>query len=138
MKILKEADVECCAYHHLRKFLRRDDEWRVFARKYSPRTGYYTDLVILRGLKPRIAVEIKWARKTISKKDRKALRSARKNLEVKKTYFYSVMADGSPYEKLPKKSEPEKYRLFERVVDLGYSSKNKIDEWKKQRKLYRV
>jgi len=77
LKILKEADVECCAYHHLRKFMRGDKRWRIFARKYSSRTGYYTDLMIFLKNKERIAIEIKWRRNTISGKDRRALRSVR-------------------------------------------------------------
>lgn len=137
LKILKEADVECCAYHHLRKFLRGDKNWRIFARKYSSRTGYYTDLMIFRGKKERIAIEIKWRRNTISRKDRRALRSVRRKLGVKKTYFYSVLADGSMYEKLPAKITTEKHRLFERVVDLGYKDQKKIDEWRKERSTYR-
>jgi len=76
--------------------------------------------------------------KNISKKDRKALASARKNLRVKKTYFYSVMPDASSYVKLPEKKEAEKYRLFERVVDLGYAGKQEIEEFKRQRKEFRV
>jgi hypothetical protein len=137
LKILKEADVECCAYHHLRKFMRGDKSWRVFARKYSSRTGYYTDLIIFREKKARIAIEIKWRRNTISGKDRRALRNVRRKLGVKKTYFYCVLADGSSYEKLTTKRSTEKYRLFERIVDLGYKDQEKIDEWRKERSTYR-
>lgn len=133
LRILKEGDVECCAYYHLRRLLKTDRNWRVFARKYSPRTGYYADLVIFRGKKARVAIEIKWKRKVISGKDRRSLASARKNLRVKKTYFYSVMPDGSSYKKSQKK-ESEKYRLFERVVDLGYKDRKKIEEFQEQRK----
>jgi hypothetical protein len=43
----------------------------VFARKFSPRTGFYTDLVIFHDKKARIAIEIKWGKKRISKKDRR-------------------------------------------------------------------
>jgi len=138
LRILKEGDVECCAYYHLRKTLKPDPNWRVFARKYSPKTGYYTDLVIFHFKKARIAIEIKWGRKSISKKDRKALASAKKNLRAKKTYFYSVLPDASNYEKLPTKRKAEKYRLFERVVDLGYASKQDIEEFRRQRKEFRV
>jgi hypothetical protein len=138
LRILKEGDVECCAYYHLRKTLKPDPNWRVFARKYSPKTGYYTDLVIFHFKKARIAIEIKWSKENLSKKDRKALASARKNLRVKKTYFYSVMPDASSYEKLPAKRKAEKYRFFECVVDLGYPNQQKIAEFKQQRREYRV
>jgi len=138
LRILKEGDVECCAYYHLRKTLKPDPNWRVFARKYSPKTGYYADLVIFHFKKARIAIEIKWRENKISRKDRKALASARKNLRVKKTYFYSVMPDASSYEKLPQKKEAEKYRLFECVVDLGNVSKERIEEFERRRREFRV
>jgi hypothetical protein len=134
MRILKEGDVECCAYYHLRKFFKPDTEWRVFARKFSQKTGFYTDLVIFHRKKARIAIEIKWRRNRISTKDRRALASARKNLRVKKTYFYSVLPDASLYNKLTEKRAAEKYRLFERVVDLGYVSKKRIAEFEARRK----
>jgi hypothetical protein len=138
-RILKEGDVECCSYYHLRKFLKPDPDWHVFARKHSPRTGFYTDLMILHGAKPKIAIELKWRKRCIPKKDRDALASARKNLGVKKTYFYCVMPDASHYEKLSsrRKRTAEKYRLFERVVDLGYQSRRKIEEFQQQRREFR-
>jgi len=138
LRILKEGDVECCAYYHLRRLLRRDPSWRVFARKFSPKTGYYTDLVIFHSKKARIAIEIKWKGAKISKKDRKALASARKNLKVRKTYFYNVLPDGSAYKKVPEKKEAEKYRMFERVVDLGYADKKKIEMFRQQRRELRA
>ena len=138
LRVLKEGEVECCAYYHLRKALKPDPNWRVFARKFSPKTGYYTDLVIFHGKKARIAIEIKWGKKRISGKDRRALASARKNLRVKKTYFYCAMPDASIYKKLPKKRTAEKFRLFERIVDLGYTSKQEIEDFKRQRKEFRV
>jgi hypothetical protein len=138
LRILKEGDVECCTYYHLRKTLKPDPNWRVFARKFSQKTGYYTDLVIFHFKKARIAIEIKWGKKNIPKKDRNALASARKNLKVKKTYFYSVTPDASNYEKLPSKGKGEKYRLFERVVDLGYANQEKIEEFKRRRKEFRI
>lgn len=138
LRILKEGDVECCAYYHLRKILKPDPNWRVFARKFSPLTGFYTDLVIFHDKKARIAIEIKWGKKKISERDRSALACARKNLGVKKTYFYCVMPDASPYKKLPEKKKTEKYRLFERVVDLSYASEQDIDEFRRQRKEFRI
>ena len=103
-----------------------------------PTSRYYTDLLIFHFKKARIAIEIKWGEKNISKKYRNALASARKNLRVRQTYFYSVMPDASSYEKLPAKRKAEKYRLSERVVDLGYASKERIEEFKRQRKEFRV
>src|SRR5260370_4866532 len=136
LRILKEADVECCMYYHLRRILRPDPSWRVFARKFSPKTGFYTDLVIFHGLKARIAIEIKWRKEKISKKDRRSLASTRDNLGVKKTYFYCVIPDASLYKKVSKK-EAEKYRLFEQVADLRYGTKQEIEEFERRRKEFR-
>jgi hypothetical protein len=137
LRILKEGDVECCAYYHLRKILKPDPNWRVFARKFSPQTGYYTDLAIFHHKKARIAIEIKWRKYKITKKDREALASTRKNLGVKKTYFYCVMPDASTYQKASKR-EGEKFRFFERIVDLGYTSKEEIEEFERRRREFRA
>jgi hypothetical protein len=47
------------------------------------------------------------------------------------------MPDASRYEKLPIKKKAEQYRLFERVVDLGYA-KEDIKEFQRTRKEFRV
>lgn len=137
LRILKEADVECCAYYHLRRFLKRDRTWHVFARKHSPNTGFYTDLIIFHNQKAKIAIELKWRQDRISRKDRRALASTIGNLGVRKTYFYCVMPDISKYEKLPSKRSDEKYRFFERPVDLGYKSERRRDEFLRQRRSLR-
>jgi hypothetical protein len=62
------------------------------------------------------------------------LASARKHLRVKKTYFYCVMPDASAYKKLLEKSEAERYRLFERIVDLRYASPEEIEEFRQWRR----
>lgn len=134
--LLREADVACSAYHHLRKFLKGDSRWRVFANKYSRSMGRYLDLMIYRNEKPRIAVEIKWRRSEISRKDRKVLRQAPGRLSVKKAYFLCVVPDSSAYERVHKRSD-EKYRLFEILVDLGYEDRRKVVEWKRRRKEFR-
>src|SRR5439155_24639973 len=134
LRILKEGDVECCSYYHLRKILMPEPNWRVFAHKFSQKTGYYTDLVIYHRKRARIAIEIKWGKKNISKKDRKALGSARKNLPVKKTYFYSVMLGATNYRKLRGRRKAEEYRLFERTVDVGYRSKHAMEGFRRRRR----
>ncbi len=134
--LLREPDVACSAYNYLRRFLKGDTRWRVFASKYSRATGHYHDLMIYRYRKPRIAVEIKWRKPEISHKDRKGLRRARNKLKVKKTYFLCVVPDSGAYKRANKR-EGEKYRLFEVIVDLGYKSRQKIAEWKMRRKEFR-
>jgi hypothetical protein len=58
-KMLREADLACCVYHHIRKFLRGDNDWRLFAHKFVKRIGRYPDLLLLREKKPEIAIEVK-------------------------------------------------------------------------------
>jgi len=87
-RIFREADFECCVYYHLRKFLHGDDKWRVVTRRYSQRTGKYPDILILRNKKPLIAIELKWRRKSISRKDRKSLREYQEKIGVKKNLFH--------------------------------------------------
>jgi hypothetical protein len=137
-RIRREAEVENCSYYHLRKFLNPDRDWRVFARRHSSRTGFYTDLLIFQGTKPRIAIETKWRKNGIPEKDRRALASALTNLEgVEKAYFYVVMPDASGYVKLKKKTDIEKNRLFERVVDLHYSEEDR-KEWQRKRAEFKL
>ncbi len=74
--IIKEADIECCAYYHLRRFLRGDARWRVLARKHSVVTRHYTDLMIFKRKSCQLAIEIKWRHEQIYPKDRRSLRRA--------------------------------------------------------------
>ena len=138
LKILKEGDAECCAYHHLRKFLRRDPKWRVFARKYVQR-GFYPDLLIYKSNEMKFAVELKWRKHKISRHDRKKLRQLlNQSGGPRKAYSLSVIPEGG-YENA-RKRDSEKYGLFELVVDLGYSGRNgvrKIKDWEEKRERFR-
>jgi hypothetical protein len=139
LRITKEADIECCMYYHLRKTLPADGIWTILARKYSVRTDHYVDLLVLRKKRPRLAIEIKWNRNSISDKDLRSLVRALKRLRVNKAYYVSVGPDISKesYDRLPKK-DSEKYRLHEVPVGLDDASKDakaKRKEWKRQRNL---
>lgn len=139
LRITKEADIECCMYYHLRKTLPADGIWTILARKYSARTDHYVDLLVLRKKRPRIAIEIKWNRKSILPKDLRSLMRALKRLRVNKAYYVSVGPDISveSYDRLTKK-DAAKYRLHEVPVGLDDASKDanaKRKEWKRQRNL---
>lgn len=136
LRIIKEGDLECSVYYHLRRFCRRDPEWRIFARKYARKTGRYPDITVYHGLKPRVAIELKWMRKQISRKDRRSLVSSLRRLKVKKAYFFTTALRSSQYSKL-RKTEFEKYRLHERLVALDLPrAEEKI--WKSKRKRFRT
>jgi len=90
IRLVKEADVECATYHHLRRFLGKDPKWLVLARKYVKRTGKYPDLLIYKNDCPRLAIELKWNRATIEKKDIQSLKAVRKRLGVNKVYWISA------------------------------------------------
>jgi hypothetical protein len=123
LRILKEGDLECCTYFHLRTFLACDQNWRVFARKRSPKTGRYTDIMLYRGKKPQLAIEIKYDWDEPARKDRTSLVSVREKLGIQKTYFVTTLPS-KKYKKSPKRKS-EKYRHFEVIVDLGYVGRDK-------------
>ncbi len=140
LRLLPSADIECCAYYHLRRFLRRDTRWRVLARKHSVVTRHYTDLMIYKRQSCQLAMELKWRHDQIDPKDRRSLRRALGKLGVRKCYFITALPDASDYQHLPK-TKTEKYRLFEIVVDLGYRGANrleKVEAWLNERKKFRV
>lgn len=114
-KLVREADVECAAYMHLRHFLNSDPKWTVLARRHIPQTGYYVDLVIFQGGSPRVAIEIKWGRTAITSKDRASLRAAITDLGVNKAYWLSAAVLGNNAIPLDK-DDDEKNSLFQLSV----------------------
>ena len=134
LRIVKEADIECASYFHLRRFLRRDDRWRVLARKHARRTGRYIDMLIFRKGIPRMAIEFKWWRYQISGKDRRSLVASLYRLRVNKAYFICCTPDRSRYQKLEKRPG-EKFRLHECIVGLDWPTE-KREQWNEQRKRF--
>jgi hypothetical protein len=139
LRITKEADIECCIYYHLRKTLPSDGVWTLLARKYARYTGHYIDLIVLRKKCPRLAIEIKWNRKRMSKKDRRSLNKALRKMRVNQAYFISVGPDVSRenYKKI-EKTESEKNRLHEIPIGLSATAskrKSRIAKWKRERNL---
>lgn len=135
LRIVKEADVECAAYHHLRHFTGEDSRWRVLARKHVKRTGHYVDLLIFKNYRPVIAVEFKWGKTQIGKKDRRSLLRALKNLGVNKAYWLSTVSSdkpGAPFSKKP----VEKGVLHRIIVRLGLSGPE-LAVWKQSRRRLR-
>jgi hypothetical protein len=126
-KLVREADVECAAYMHLRRFLHKDKQWTVLARRHIPHTGFYVDLVLFQRDVPRVAIEIKWGMKTMNSKDRKSLGDALSILGVNKAYWLSAAVIGSelnPIEKTPE----EKNALFQLCVR-GDLNENERTAW---------
>ena len=62
-------------------------DWRAFARRFSQQTGYPVDLMIFYRKKPRIAMELKWQRERISRKDRESFNEAGRELKVQRAYY---------------------------------------------------
>jgi hypothetical protein len=132
--MIKEADLECCAYHHLRRFLRKDSTWKVFARKHSLHTGHYIDFIIFRRGYPRIAIELKWNRTGISSKDRRSLRRGIKSLRTNRAYFITTLIGARVYRQI-KKTTLEKNRLFEIVIPLTLKGVE-LTSWKLSRRAF--
>jgi len=138
-RIFKEADLECCVYFHLRNRLESERRWRIFARKHSRKTGHFTDLVLYKRYTPCIAIELKWRKDELGKKDRSALGKALSELKVKKAYFFSALPDESGY-KTSNKSEDEKGSPFEFPIGLSYKGadrEKRLRSWEHCRKKFR-
>ena len=133
LRIVKEADVECAAYYHIRRFLGEDPRWRVLARKYVRGTGHYVDLLIVKRTHPVIAVELKWDRHQIGKKDKKSLSGALKRLHVNKVYWLSALSKAHVRPVRTKKKPSEKYVFHHVLVTHGLTGA-KFERWKKERK----
>jgi hypothetical protein len=131
LRIVKEGDLECCTYYHLRRFLSDDPRWKVLARRHWRVSGKhrYTDLIIFLNHTPCIAIELKWRRKKISRKDLKSLKSALKELKVHKAYFITtVIPDASEY----KRSQKE---ICEIPVGLDFSEDN-YERWREEKRKF--
>ena len=129
-KLVKEADIECASYMHLRRFLDKDSDWTVLARRHIPHTGRYIDLVLFWRHVPRIAIEIKWGAKTIQPKDRSSLSDALTKLGVNKAYWIS--ASGLGHEKqLIQKTGVEK-GVLKQIVVRGNFSEDEANTWRSE------
>lgn len=140
--IIREADLATCVYYHLRRFLRSDHTWRVFAERHSTRTGHFIDMVIFReGIeaskkiqRPRIAIELKWNWPTMPKKDRASLNKCIRQMGIEKVYFISAVTKKTGYRTIVKK-DVEKYRLFEIAIPLGLKGEER-EKWRSERRLF--
>ena len=83
---------------------------------------------------PRVAIEFKWRRNRISRKDRRSLVASLIRLRVNKAYFFCALPDSSRYRRLCKRPV-EKYALHERVVGLDLPPEH-IRQWEEERKKY--
>jgi hypothetical protein len=139
LKMVKEADLECCVYYHFRKFFSSDRRWRMLARKHSKLTGHYVDFLIFREIKseiqPKFAIELKWNAATMSPKDRRSLCRCVEQLHVHKAYFITTHYAKKDFNKMVKTDATEKHHIFEIVIILPYVDGQKA-EWKKRRRAY--
>lgn len=135
LRFVREADVECAAYHHLRHYIGEGSKWRVFARKHVKRTGHYIDLLVFKRECPVIAIELKWGQVDIGQKDRKSLYLAITKLKVQKAYWLSVVCSDKKKKALNKRLK-ENNVLFRIIVRLGFSGK-KLDDYKERRRFFK-
>jgi hypothetical protein len=135
LRIVKEADVECAAYHHLRRYIGEDPKWRVFARKHVKRTGHYIDLLIFKNECPVIALELKWGQVNIEKKDRESLYKALTKLKVQKAYWLSLVCSEKKKKRLVKRGK-ENNVLHRIIVRLGIVGRDR-DDYMQRRELFK-
>jgi hypothetical protein len=137
-RMLAEADLEACIYRHLREFLNSDKSWRIFVRAFAKDLGRYPDLTILDGNKRRVAIELKWRRDRISKKDRGVLNKFLDTPHARKAYFITTVRNKSDYRKLgAEKTQREKYRLKEIAVALNLRG-SPLRSWEAKRRSIRA
>ena len=135
LRIVKEADVECAAYHHLRKFIGESRRWRVLARKHVPRTGHYVDILIFKDFRPALALELKWGQTNIGRKDRHSLNACLQDLGVHKAYWLSARASQKKKERWLK--ETIEKGVMHRIIVRLELSEAKLKDWRANRKLLR-
>jgi hypothetical protein len=130
LRIVKEADIECAVYFHLRQYIGDDSRWLVLARKHVPQTSHYVDLFIFKDGEATIALELKWAKYKIGKKDKRSLERAREHLGVE-TYWLSVVP---PENTGPRevKETCEEHLLHELVVGAELDAPE-LEEWRCRR-----
>lgn len=92
IKIIKESDLQCCIYYHLRNFLQQDTRWKISTRIFVPHTGKFPDIILFKKDIPKIGIELKWNKKSLGKKDRKSLHKLLE-IGVNKVYYINVMID---------------------------------------------
>ena len=131
LRMVKVADLECCAYFHLRRFFDENTTWKVFARKHAPHTGYYIDILIFEEKTLQIAIELKWGKRKIGKKDRASLESALVQLGVNKAYWISALP--SNQYTTPPREDGDRYTLHQIIVPLELSDDDLLD-WKNARR----
>ena len=107
----------------------------MLARKHVRVTGHYVDLLIFKGYRPAIALELKWGRVNIGTKDRRSLNRALRKLGVRKAYWLTAVSSEKPREQLVKETG-EKYVLHRILVQLRLRG-NKLEEWKRGRTRFR-
>ena len=134
LKIVKEADIECSAYFHLRNYIGEESEWNILARKHVPATGHYIDLLLFNKETPVIAIELKWAKKKITDKDRISLEKALNDLKVQKAFWISMIPD--EITEKPERNDGDQYRLFQIVIPLGLKNQEKT-YWLSRRRKFR-
>ena len=132
--LIKEADVECSGYLHLRQFLGNSRIWKILARRFVRRTGKYIDLLIFRRAIPKLAIELKLGYTKIPNKDAISLEKALTHLRVNKAYWISVI----PRRQSDLRSKPLiKHVTHYTIVGLNKEmSDQDIAEWKKNRRRY--
>jgi hypothetical protein len=117
----------------LRKFLSRDSEWNILTRRFVPTTGFFVDIVLFKKEIPRIAFELKWHRKRLTKKDRASLNAVLTKLRVNKVYYLTTTRDSSQYGRM-QKEDHEKYRFRELLIGWDLPPKQYRDLKRRKRK----
>lgn len=139
--IFCEADLQALAWHQVHQFLRRNEEtkgkFRVLNKPFlRDCKGTYPDLVVFRGKKPWVVIELKESRKLTmasASAEREKLLNARDKLDHERGYLVYVARYGEKRALHGPKGEGNAYHFFEVPVVLKETMSDiEIREWAKE------
>jgi hypothetical protein len=135
--MVREADLEHCAYWYLRTFLGSDPNWKVLARKHAKHTSHFIDLLLFKRNKPRLCIELKWNRTQIGKKDKRSLKRSIDQLNVNRAYYMATITAGplSQQRLVPFRKIILPHNIVAVYIPPGLP-KEKIKQWNADRKMF--
>jgi len=138
--IFCEADLQSYAWQEITNFVRRNEEkrgkFRVLNQPFLRGLRMFPDLVVFRGKKPWVVIELKESKRlmaTDAKAERKKLRGVRKKLHHKRGYLVYVARYGNERVLRGPKGRGNAYHFFEVpiVLELAMRNRRKVQEWAK-------
>src|SRR5574341_1265766 len=126
-RIASEADLQSCAYLHLRRYLNKDKKWSILNKAFIMNLSVYPDFVIKRRGRVRVGIELKEKRILTPKevkRDLKKLQKMWKNGKLfNKGYLIFLVRDKKPEKELRRlakkkwRTDSQKWHLFPIIIN---------------------